>query len=153
MTRLKLEIDLIPRNSWNANLRKHLTRSKWNKIRSEVLKSAENKCEICGSSWRLSCHEKWDYDKENKKQTLVGFGSICGMCHHVHHFGRSQQLANEGHLDIDAVIDHFCNVNGVSRKKFSVHKTEAFAIWRERSKCEFEWDVDFGKWEYLVNAT
>ena len=75
---------------------------------------------------------------------------MCGMCHHVHHFGRSRQLANEGFLDIDAVIDHFCKINGVTLAEFKKHKTEAFAIWRERSK--YEWDTDLGEWKNLVDS-
>jgi len=71
------------------------------------------------------------------------------MCHHVTHFGMSQILASQGHLDLDAVIEHFCTVNDMSRKSFDQHKTEAFALWRDRSK--HEWTSDLGEWADLVD--
>lgn len=58
-------------------------------------------------------------------------------------------LASEGHLDLEAVVEHFMRVNGVSRAEFDAHQTEAFATWRERSK--HQWQTDLGEWAELVS--
>jgi len=70
------------------------------------------------------------------------------MRHNASHFGRAQQLAAEGYLDLDAKITHFLKVKGVSRAAFDQHMTDAFRLWRER--CERPWRVDFGPWAHLL---
>jgi hypothetical protein len=147
---LKLMISMIPRTTWGANLRKKLSRSQWEKLRVPVLAKYRGVCRICGSSDRLSCDEVWEYDKRKRVQKLVELQALCGMCHHVKHFGQARRLAAEGHLDLDAVVEHFMRVNGVDEDIFSAHKSEAFQIWRERSL--HEWRVDYGEWASLANG-
>ena len=70
------------------------------------------------------------------------------MCHHVKHIGLTKILANEGKLDLNAVISHFCEVNGCTTKDFQEHEKEAFLIWRQRSL--HPWKQDFGQYgQYL----
>ena len=145
---LKLRIDLIPKTSWYKNLRKQMKQPQWDKLRKKVYKDQGNVCCICGSGGRLNCHESWDYDETHHIQRLTGFHAVCSSCHHLTHFGLAQILARRGHLNIEAVIEHFMNVNGVRREVFETHKTEAFGLWRERSK--HEWRVELGKWALLV---
>ena len=64
------------------------------------------------------------------------------------HFGLSEVLAAQGVLDLDAVIEHFCTVNEVSRAVFNAHRTQVIVKWWERS--QYEWQTDFGKWAHLL---
>src|SRR5262245_45312047 len=141
---LKLMIDLVPKTCWHKNLREQIRRSQWDKLRQKVFADQGNVCRICGSGGKLNCHEAWEYDEERLVQKLTGFHAVCGMCHHVTHFGMATILAAKGQLDLDAVIAHFMRVNGVDRDVFETHKTEAFRIWRERSK--HQWQTDLGQW-------
>jgi hypothetical protein len=92
----------------------------------------------------------WQYDDARSVQLLLGFRAVCGLCHHLMHFGLAQQLAEKGHLDLQAVIAHFTKVNGVGRAEFRAHRTVAFKTWRERSK--HSWRTDLGEWSGLVSA-
>lgn len=63
--------------------------------------------------------------------------------------GRSGKLAREGKLDLKAVVDHFCSVNGISWAEFKTINTAAFNQWRERNK--YDWSQDFGEYSSLVH--
>ncbi len=146
---LKLTIDLVPKTCWYKNLRKQIRRSQWDKLRKKVYEDQSNVCQICGSMGKLSCHEIWHYDEKRHVQRLLGFHAVCGLCHHVAHFGMARILVSQGHLDLEAVIEHFMKVNGVSREVFETHRTEAFQAWREKSK--HQWKTDLGEWASLVS--
>ena len=92
----------------------------------------------------MNLHERWNYDDVNHVQKLEGFILLCKMCHHVKHIGLAEILADEGKLDYDEVIKHFCKVNNCSIKEFEKHVDDAFAIWRERSLQQ--WKQDFGEY-------
>lgn len=96
----------------------------------------------------MNLHEVWQYDDKNHMQKLEGFILLCNMCHHVKHIGFAGILAKQGKLDYDKVIEHFCEVNNCTEKEFEKHKTEAFEIWRNRSK--HEWNQDFGKYKEFI---
>jgi len=121
----------------------------WDKISQEVIKKADNVCEICGSEQKVVCHEVWQYDDKQNIQKLVRFQAICRMCYAVKHFGISQVLAMKGYLNLNEVIKHFCQVNDVSWDDFNKHKEKEFARHRERSGKK--WRTDFGKWSKLIN--
>lgn len=106
------------------------------------------KCEICGSPERLNCHEHWEFDEANAVQRLVRLGTVCNMCHHVSHIGRSKQLSADGHLDIQAVRDHFLKVNAVDAKTLAKHEKEAEALFLKRSQTD--WKIDFGPYATLL---
>jgi len=146
--KLRLMIELVPITCWTKSLRNAMRRSEWDKLRKRVYAEQDNKCRICGGTARLSCHELWEYDDAHLVQRLIGLEAVCGMCHHVTHFGRSEQLAVDGHLDLEAVIEHFLKVNGVTKEVFESHKQEAFRVFRERSMKD--WKIDFGEWRGLA---
>jgi len=148
---LKLQIDMVPTASWGTSLRNVIPRSKWDKLRKEVHERNGNKCQICGSAERLSCHEHWEFESKTKQQKLVGLGTICGMCHHVTHFGRSMQLERQGYLDLNAVVNHFLRVNSCKRDTFEKHLEQAAAIFNKRS--QHAWKVDFGEYKHLVSKS
>lgn len=96
----------------------------------------------------MNLHEIWKYDDKNHIQTLDGFILLCKMCHHVKHIGLAGILANEGKLDYDKVIEHFCKVNNCSKRDFERHEKDAFETWRRRSK--HQWKQDFGRYNEFV---
>ena len=142
--RLHLSLDLVPTPCWGKSLRKQLPRSKWNRLRKEVIAEQGESCRICGSSARLSCHEIWAYDDATAVQLLTGFEIVCGMCHHAAHLGNAEILAAQGQLDLDAVIEHFMTVNGVNRTEFERLREQAVAVWKARSARD--WTTDYGNW-------
>jgi hypothetical protein len=148
---MKLEIDLVPRTCWGKNLRKLVRESVWDKLRAKAKADAGNVCRICGAVGKLNCDEIWHYDDEEHVQKLIGLRVLCTMCHFAKHIGSAQQVAAEGHLDFNAVIEHFMKVNGVDRAAFDEHKSQAFAQWKKRSA--HEWTSDFGEWSSLVKST
>ena len=141
----KLKIDLVPSTSWYNNLRKLVSKNKWDKIRKKAYSDYGYKCGICGADGRLSCHEIWGYDDENHIQKLEGFIALCTMCHHVKHIGFAGILAQQGKIDYDKVIAHFMSVNKCDYEDFEEHREEAFKIWKKRSECE--WNVELGEYE------
>jgi len=96
----------------------------------------------------MNLHEIWNYDDKMHVQKLEGLILLCRMCHHVKHIGLAGILANQGKLDYDKAIEHFCKVNDCTKKEFEKHKAKAFEIWRERS--EYEWNQDFGKYKESI---
>jgi hypothetical protein len=125
-----------------------MKRSAWNSLRTGVLAGQGNRCGVCRSESKLSCHEAWEYDDENKIQRLGGFEAVCALCHHVTHFGKAKLLSADRRIDLEAVINHFMTVNGTSRETFEAHRDDAFRIWRERS--QYEWQTDLGDWASLI---
>lgn len=144
MDDVRLTIELVPSTSWYSNLRKAVKPPVWDRLRKQVYAQCGNRCSVCGSEYRLACHEVWDYDDVNHVQRLTGFTALCMWCHHVKHLGLAGILASEGKLDYGKVIAHYMEVNACSRLAFSGHKRAAFQQWNERS--EHEWRVDLGKY-------
>jgi hypothetical protein len=145
---LKLEIEAVPSPSWGISLRNKMPRGQWDKLRKQVHERNGSKCQTCGSTSKLHCHEQWEFSDKAGVQKLVGLGTVCSMCHHVSHFGRSTQLAEAGHLNIEAVVAHFLKVNDCDMEAFSEHLHKARAVWERRSKRK--WRVDFGEYANLV---
>jgi hypothetical protein len=96
----------------------------------------------------MNLHEIWNYDDVNHLQKLGGFILLCEMCHHVKHIGLAGILANQGKLDYNKVIEHFCNVNKCSEQEFEQHRAEAFEIWSRRSSAD--WKQDFGEYTKFI---
>src|SRR5258708_31337818 len=98
---LKLTIELVPQTSWYSNLRKVLSQSEWDKIRTKAYADYGNKCGICGATGRLNCHEIWQYDGQRRAQKLIGFIALCDLCHHLKHIGLASHLLRQGKLDYE----------------------------------------------------
>jgi hypothetical protein len=142
---MRLTAELVPKTAWNKSLAKLLPRSVWNKIRANFISENGRKCQICGETeGRMNLHEIWTYDDINHTQKLQGFILLCTMCHHVKHIGLAGILSNEGKLDFDRVVRHFCRVNNCLETEFKKHVKDTFATWRERSK--YQWKQDFGEY-------
>ena len=105
MEKLKLTINLLPKGAWNNDFSKTLPKKDWDKLRMFALKRAGGKCEICGfKTNELDVHEEWDFDTQNKTQTLKQIIAICSKCHGVKHFKNSVRLGHgeeaEKHLSL-----------------------------------------------------
>ncbi len=152
----RLTIELVPRTVWFSSLRQIYEdegqSSKWKKLKSKLFEEEGRRCWICGEEGeRLEAHEFWGYDDENHIQRLVAVHHLCAMCHRVKHIGfwcyierGKEQLAKLG-LTREDLIDHFCRINGCTREEFEKYEEECFRIWRERSK--FEWEQDLDKYD------
>lgn len=134
----KLTLDLVPRSTWEWNVRSELTKTQWDKLRKQVYEKAGHRCEICGgvgSRHPVEAHEKWVYDDNTHVQTLVGIEALCPMCHKTRHFGLSIQLGVAA-----ACEHHMMKVNGWSINQVIDHINQAFKVWQERSK--YAWHLD-----------
>jgi hypothetical protein len=126
-----------------------LPRKVWTGIRENHIANNGKKCEICGQTEGIfNLHEIWKYNDVNHVQKLDGFTLLCTMCHHIKHIGLAGILANEGKLDYESIVKHFCVVNGCSVQEFKTHVKDTFAIWRERSK--HQWKQDFGEYGKFI---
>lgn len=137
---LKLTIELVPETSWYNNLRSMMNQQQWDVLRRKVYKDYGNKCGICKSSGKLSCHEIWDYDDENHIQKLTGLIALCELCHRVKHIGLAQLEGHRGNLEFEKVIEHFMKVNSCDRETFKKNCDEAFALFEKR--CQHQWKVE-----------
>ena len=148
---MKLEIELIPKNSWYKNLRNNISKREWDKIRKKVYKKACYECEVCKNTGLLYCHERWNYDDINKIQKLIGFSALCENCHYVNHLGLVNIKIASNELPeqfMDDLIDHFCKVNDCSKRDFEEHRDRAYNKWIERSKVN--WNIDFRIWKDIL---
>lgn len=133
-----LTIELVPKTAWFSNLRSELNKEWWDKIRKETYQLAGYKCEICGGKgrkWPVECHEKWEYDDENKVQRLTGLIALCPTCHQVKHFGLSSMRGKENEC-----IRQLMDVNQWRVNEAKDYVVECFAIWKERSL--HQWTMD-----------
>ena len=134
----KLAVELVPRSTWEWNVRSELTRTQWDKLRAQIYQKADHKCEVCGGRGKkhpLEAHERWSYDDNTHVQTLVGIEALCPLCHMVRHMGRTISLGLG-----DVAMAHMDKVNGWTPQQTEDHVTEAFKVWGERSK--YNWHLD-----------
>ena len=135
-----LGMELVPRTSWYDNVRSQVSREVWKEIRFRTLKPS---CQLCGWKGLLFCHEVWKYDDVAHVQKLIGFESLCFLCHSVKHLGLAGIMAQKGQLDYSELVAHYCKVNGCTDKDFLRDRKEAFEVWRRRSEHPWTVDVSF----------
>lgn len=140
LSKYKLWGNLIPRGSFYANLRKVLTKTQWDFLREFVYKRDSYKCFICGTSGvRLEAHEHWKYDYHHSTQRLHDINALCRMCHLNNHLGLAKILMKEGKLNLQELIEHWCNVNGEKKENFTSYQEKVFRLWELRN--QFEWKI------------
>lgn len=139
----KLTIELVPKTCWYTNVRSNVTKSEWDSLRNLCYDRANHVCQVCGDTGKnqgykhnVECHEIWDYDDINKKQTLTGLIALCPYCHKCKHPGLAQ-INNE----LNIVINQLIKVNNMSEKQATKFLEDAFDIWSQRSKYEWELDI------------
>lgn len=106
-TEPRLTIELIPRTCFNSNVRSHVDRETWNRLRRWCYQRAGYTCEACGATdCEMHAHEVWRYD-DFGNQVLVRLMALCKSCHNVKHIGRAI-MSGRGH----AALQHLMRVNG-----------------------------------------
>ncbi len=140
----KLTVELIPSTSWFKNLRSQLTKSEWDRIRKNIYRRANYKCEICGGIGHkhpVECHEIWEYT-EDGIQRLTGLIALCPSCHQVKHLGFAQMQGN-----LDKALNHLAMVNDITYQEAYNYAAQVFKEYRTRSKQT--WDLDLTYLEEL----
>lgn len=144
MKKLVLTIDMIPATSFMDNVRKAVSQSDWDIIRRETYAKYNRTCGACGTTGVvLECHEIWEFDDKNNVQKLTGLIALCSNCHRIKHFGYAQVLADQGKLDLEALVRHFLKVNRCRMVTFQKHWQQSVKTWEKRSKKQ--WTVDLGE--------
>jgi len=83
----------------------------------------------------------WKYDDVNCIQKLVGFETVCFLCHNIKHLVLAGMLIGKGAVDYKELIKHYCVVNDCTEQDFHGDSFDSLALWEERSK--HEWKIDF----------
>jgi hypothetical protein len=135
----RLTIELVPQSCWFSNVRKQVPPREWDRIRRQVYERANHRCEVCGGRGTrhpVECHEVWEYDEAAGVQRLLRMIALCPACHEVKHIG----LAGvKGRGEIAEA--HLATVNGWTPDTAARHVSEAFAVWRARSRQSWSLDI------------
>src|SRR5258708_4922258 len=140
-SRLKLCIELIPKPLWESNLRlcDGLGKSRWDKLRHNLIKKNGARCATCGSTGHLHGHEVWEYREKKTIGTavLLRVEIICIDCHDINHWGRTSKLFEDGIITANRyrlLRRHFRKVNGCRQQVFDNHFLRSARVWLRRSK-------------------
>ena len=140
LSKYKLWGSLIPKKSFNANLRKVLKKNKWDSLRNFVYEKDSYKCSICDiSGVKLEAHENWKYDYDNSIQKLQDLNALCKMCHLNIHLGLATILAHESKLDFHKLVEHWCKTNDEEIIGFRDYQTKVKRLWDLRN--QFDWKI------------
>lgn len=133
-----LTVELVPKTSWYQNVRSHVSKDVWERLKKIIFGRARYKCEICGGrgeKWPVECHEVFAYDDERHIQTLESLIALCPACHEVKHIGLAAMRGRRG-----AALAHLATVNGWSLPDAELYLEGSFEVWHRRS-CH-EWQLD-----------
>ena len=134
----RLTIELVPQTCWFSNVRSEVSPADWDRLRKMTAHAAGNQCQVCGGlgpKWPVECHEIWEYDDNQHRQTLAGLTALCPACHEVKHMG----FANtRGRGTIAA--RNLAKVNGWTAQEADRYIADQFAVWERRSR--FQWTLD-----------
>ena len=133
-----LTVELVPRTAWRRNVRSHVSRAEWERLRAQTLQRAGHRCEICGARGRLECHEVWHYDDQRHVQKLTRLIALCPACHEVKHIG----LAGARGRSPQAVA-HLARVNGWSLQDARHYLEACFEVWSARSNHQWTLDLSY----------
>jgi hypothetical protein len=135
----RLTIELVPKTSWYNNVRALVDELGWDRIRRQVYRQADYRCEVCGGrgpEHPVECHEVWRYDDRTRVQLLVRMIGLCPACHEVKHMG----LANVRGKGAQARA-HLARVNGWTLEQADAYIAEAFQVWVQRSQGPWTLDL------------
>ncbi len=136
-----LTVELVPKTCWFSNVRDHVDKETWDRLRKQTYAKAGNRCEVCGGrgpKWPVECHEIWHYDDARQVQTLVGLIALCPACHEVKHIGLAQ--INGRYEQAQA---HLARVNGWSADDVSAYLEGVWELWYRRSRHEWRLDLSW----------
>jgi len=151
-SKLKLQIELVPRKCFWSNVRSNIKKSQWDKIRKSVYQKAGFICEICGGKGTrhpVECHEVWKYDPVTMIQKLGFFQSLCPLCHEVKHIGLAGIRGNG-----ERAFNRFRDINKLDDKTAIQIKNAVFKEWKIRSLNEWKLDIEYLKnWDLELDKT
>lgn len=146
-----LTVELVPSTCWCTNVRSHLSKAVWDRLRRQVAAEAGHRCEICGGRgrrWPVECHEAWSYDDECEDPAVGAAGCPLPACHQVKHAGLA---ATQGRLDW--VVRHLAPVSGWSREDAELYLEAAFETWAGRGRHQWTRDVSALATRYGISNT
>jgi hypothetical protein len=136
----RLTVELVPKTSWYHNVRALVDELGWDRIRRQVYRQADYRCEICdgkGPEHPVECHEVWRYDDRTRVQMLVRMIALCPACHQVKHIG----FANVKGQGAQARA-HLARVNGWTLERADAYISQAFQVWAQRSGGPWTLDLE-----------
>jgi hypothetical protein len=142
----RLTVELVPSTCWYTNVRSHVPRAVWDRLRRRVAAETGHRCEICGGRgrrWPVECHEVWHYDDATKVQRLERLVALCPACHQVKHAGFASKQGRLG-----AVIRHLAAVNGWSAEDAELYLESAFETWATRRRHTWTLDISVLRTRY-----
>jgi hypothetical protein len=145
----QLTVELVPKTSWYNNVRALVDGPTWGRIRRQVWRQANYRCEICGErgpEHPVECHEVWRYDDRTGVQTLVRMIALCPDCHQVKHFGLAE-VKGEG----ARARAHLARVNGWTLEQADAYLAEAFRVWAQRGQASWTLDLE-GLHPYVLGS-
>lgn len=137
-SRQLLTVELVPRTAWYRNVRSHVSRAEWERLRALTFERAGHQCEICAARSRLECHEIWHYDDRRHIQKLARLIALCPACHEVKHIG----LAGTRGRSKEAIA-HLARVNKWSSQDARHYLEACFEIWSARSNHQWTLDLTY----------
>lgn len=142
-----LTCELVPTSQWGENLRSYLSRHGWDEVRKACYVRADNRCEVCGEQGKhhpVECHEIWEYDSVNLRQTLTGLISLCPPCHEVKHIGLAM---TRGEVQFTRALKRLTRLNQWPEELTEQYVNRQFQIHALRSRMN--WVIDLS---WLDNA-
>lgn len=147
-SKIKLEIELVPQSCFFTNLRAILDSEDWDKIRKQVYKKADYRCEICGGkgdTHPVEAHEIFLYEEVGvedlpepmRVQNLVSVQSLCPLCHEAKHMGLAQ-IRGFGERAKETLM----RVNKWNEKETEEYVRMKFEEWSIRSKYQWHINID-----------
>jgi len=136
----RLTVELVPKTSWYNNIRALVDELVWDRIRRQVYRQADYRCELCGDrgpEHPVECHEVWRYDDRTRVQTLVRMIALCPACHQVKHLGFASVKGKSAQARA-----HLARVNGWTLAQADAYIGEAFRVWAQRSQGPWTLDLD-----------
>ena len=117
-------VEMVPEPLWGLTWQKSMSAGEWSQLRSETFSAAGRRCEACGGAGPLECHEKWAYNDETLRQSLLKFKALCSDCHAAKTPGRLGWLEETGQIKRgarEAAVARIARLNG-----WSVTTAEAY---------------------------
>ncbi len=147
----KLEVSMLPPQSWGKNVRAIVSENSWDFLRQQfgaIYDPYSNfpdppepiTCEYCERQFQenLHLHELWDFNIEKCRQILTGFKVACEDCHNSIHIGRANKVGIG-----EAARQHLKKVNNWSDRQLANHLKKAHHEWTSKLGIDYELDVNW----------
>ncbi len=136
-----LTVELVPSTCWFSNVRDHVPKTTWDKLRKTTYQQAHYQCEVCGGRGKkhpVECHEIWHYNDLKHIQTLKDLTALCPSCHQVKHIGLAG-LRGYG----EQAEAHLAKINGWSTKQTDTYLETVWETWHKRSSHDWSLDISW----------